>query len=61
MKNQTATAKAMNDSQLECEELRLRRSIPADQSLLDAIKRERRSRKRKATKGGEHGKSAVVE
>lgn len=50
MKNQTATAKAMDDQQLEQNELRLRRSIPADQSLLDAIKRERRSRKRKAKK-----------
>lgn len=61
MKSTNATARGMSDSELQAQELRLRREIPAAQALLDAIKRERRSRKRKATKGGEHGKSAVVE
>jgi len=50
VKSATATAKAMNDAELQRRELALRQSIPADQSLLDAIKRERRSRKRKAEK-----------
>lgn len=48
MKSTTATVRAMHDTELEQQELRLRRSIPADQSMLDAIKRERRSRKRKS-------------
>lgn len=50
MKSTAATAKAMTDSELEARELTLRREIPAAQKLLDAVKRERRSRKRKAHK-----------
>lgn len=53
MKSITATARAMTDDELAARELELRRQIPAAQSLLDAIKRERRSRKRKASKQGE--------
>lgn len=53
MKHMTATARAMTDADLERKERELRREIPAAQSLLDAIKRERRSRKRKAQKQGE--------
>lgn len=53
MKSTTATARGMADAELERKELELRRQIPAAQSLLDAIKRERRSRKRKAKKQGE--------
>lgn len=47
MKTATASAKGMTDSQLAHMELRLRRSIPYDQSMLNAIKRERNVRKRK--------------
>ena len=38
------------DAQLEAAELALRRSIPADQARLAAIKRERNHRRRKARK-----------
>lgn len=48
MKSATATARTMTDVDLCRKELELRRDIPAAQSLLDAIKRERRARKRKA-------------
>lgn len=50
MKSISAAVRAMTDSDLERKELELRREIPAAQSLLDAIKRERRARKRKAQK-----------
>ena len=53
MKSTTATARAMTDDELARHELELRRQIPAAQTLLDAIKRERRSRKRKAQKQGD--------
>jgi hypothetical protein len=53
MRSITATARAMNDADLERKELELRQQIPAAQSLLDAIKRERRARKRKAKQQGE--------
>lgn len=48
MKSITATARGMNDDDLQRKELELRRDIPAAQSLLDAIKRERRARNRRA-------------
>ena len=42
----TATARAMNDAELAQRELELRRQIPAAQSLLNAIRREKRRRKK---------------
>lgn len=48
MRSTTATVKAMTDDALQAENLRLRRSIPKDQSLLDAIKRETKRRSKKA-------------
>lgn len=50
MRSTTATVKAMTEEALQAESLRLRRSIPKDQSLLDAIKRETRRRSKRAQK-----------
>jgi len=52
MKSTTATAKAMTDDGLKAEGLRLRRSIPKDQALFDAIKREDRRRAKAAKSQG---------
>lgn len=52
MKPATATVKSMTDEALQAENLRLRRSIPKDQSLLDAIKRETKRRGKKASQQG---------
>lgn len=52
MRSTTATVKAMTDEALQAENLRLRRSIPKDQSLLDAIKRETKRRSKKASQQG---------
>lgn len=52
MKSTTAIARGMTDGELASRELDLRRQIPAAQNLLDAIKRERRARKRKAQRQG---------
>lgn len=50
MKTTTEQAKAMTDQQLATVSLELRKRIPADQSLLDAIRREQRRRKRQKAK-----------
>lgn len=50
MKTTTEQAKAMTDEMLDAVSLQLRRRIPADQSLLDAIRREQRRRKRQRSK-----------
>lgn len=50
MKTTTEQAKAMTDEMLAAVSLQLRRRIPADQSLLDAITREQRRRKRQRAK-----------
>lgn len=52
MKSTTEQAKGMTDDQLAAEGLRLRRSIPKDQALLAAIKRESRGRAKKAKQKG---------
>lgn len=46
MKATTATARAMTDAELHATRVRLKREIPAAESLLDAVKREERRRKR---------------
>ena len=46
----TATARSMTDAELALRERALRREIPAAQSLLDAIKRERRRRKKRESR-----------
>ncbi len=50
MKTTTEHARAMTDDQLAALSLQLRRRIPSDQSLLDAVKREQRRRKRQKAK-----------
>lgn len=50
MKNTTEQAKAMTDEELARASIQLRLSIPAAQSLLDAIRREQRRRKRQRSK-----------
>lgn len=48
MKSTTEKAKSMTDDQLKAEGLRLRRQIPLDRALFEAIKREQRHRSEKA-------------
>lgn len=55
MKSTTAMAKELDDAQLKAEGLRLRRQIPKDQALFDAIKREARRRAKSAKQKGATG------
>lgn len=54
MKSTTVKAKEMSDDELKAEGLRLRRQIPKEQALFDAIKREQRHRSDKALKQAAH-------